>query len=175
VDHHALQLGMNMIVNNGEIQSAFNAFYGCWKEYFEGGYMHMTLPVVDCEDDPTTCAKLVGAVTVTVVHMTQDPNYKDLPGDIEPKVDGDPDKTWKRIEANDACKDKENPDKCVWEKFVENYGLIQAKLNPETDDYSAEYHAKSIYFLPHCEPHVPIGVTGGENFGMLAEIPVLVR
>ena len=137
--------------------------------------MHMTLPVVDCEDDPTTCAKLVGAVTVTVVHMTQDPNYKDLPGTIEPQADGDPDLAWDRKAANEACVGKENPDKCVWEEFVKYYGLVQAKLNPETNSNSAEYHAKSIYFLPHCEPHVPIGVTGGENFGMLAEIPVLVR
>ncbi len=175
VDHQSLQLGKNMIVNNGEIQSAFNTFYKCWKDHFEGGYMHLTLPVVDCEDDPTTCAKLVGAVTVTVVHMTQDPNYKDLPGTIEPKFDGDPDMTWNRTAADEACVGKENPDKCVWEEFVKYYGLVQAKLNPETGTYNAEYHAKSIYFLPHCEPHVPIGVTGGENFGMLAEIPVLVR
>jgi hypothetical protein len=63
----------------------------------------------------------------------------------------------------------------VWKNFVDTYGLVGAKINPETGDYSAEYHAKSIYFLKSCEPHVPIGVTGGQNFGILAEIPVLVR
>jgi hypothetical protein len=175
VDHQSLELGRNMIVNNGEIQSAFNTFYNCWREHFEGGYMHMTLPVVDCEDDPTTCARLVGAVTVTVVHMTQDPNYRDLPGDIEPRADGDPDMSWSRTAADEVCASQENPDQCVWEEFARHYGLVQARLNPETGTYSAEYNAKSIYFLPHCDPHVPIGVTGGENFGILAEIPVLVR
>ncbi len=29
-------------------------------------------------------------------------------------------------------------------------------------------------YLPSCEAHEPKGQTGGENFGVLAEIPVLV-
>ena len=33
---------------------------------------------------------------------------------------------------------------------------------------------KTMYFLPTCEPQEPKGVTGGENFGILADIPVLV-
>jgi hypothetical protein len=175
VNEHALELGFNMIVNNGQIQSAFNAFYDCWNTNFKGRYMKLTLPVVDCVDDPTTCAKLVGAVEVTVVHMTQNPDYQDLPGTIAPVAEGDPQITWDRGAADIACSSDPDPDKCVWKKFANDYELIQAKLNPDTNDYSAEYHAKSIYFLKDCAPHIPIGVTGGENYGILAKIPVLVR
>jgi hypothetical protein len=175
VDHASLQLGKNMMVNNGQIESAFNAFYNCWKNNYEGGYMFLTLPVVNCADDPTTCAELVGAVVVTVVHVTQQPNYKDLPENIGPRESNDPQMTWNRTQADTICAGEENPDKCVWENFVDAYDLKGAKINPETNDYSAEYHAKSIYFLKDCQPHIPIGITGGQNFGILAEIPVLVR
>jgi hypothetical protein len=37
------------------------------------------------------------------------------------------------------------------------------------------YQEKTIYFLPDCNPHVPAGVTGGDNFGIRAQIPVLVE
>jgi Flp pilus assembly protein TadG len=178
VNPHSLELGKNMIVNNGEIQTAFNSFYNCWKDNYEDGYMHLTLPIIDCESDPTTCAPLVGAVEVTVVHITQQPGYKDLPVTKDPINDSpDPQMVdgWSREDADSACASEADPDKCVWKNFVDTYGLVGAKINPETGDYSAEYHAKSIYFLKSCEPHVPIGVTGGQNFGILAEIPVLVR
>ncbi|MGD8801343.1 MAG: TadG family pilus assembly protein [Desulfobacterales bacterium] len=179
VDHQSLQLGVNMMVNNGQIDSAFNAFYNCWENNFKGGYMHMTLPVVDCEDDPTTCAKLVGAVVVTVVHITQQPNYKDLPGEInsdsQNPLDPSSDLDWDPTDYEGECSGAENPDECMWNKFATHYNLLQANPDSVTDSSVAQYHAKSIYFLPDCDPHVPIGITGGENFGILAEIPVLVR
>jgi hypothetical protein len=167
------------MVNNGQIDSAFNAFYSCWEKNFKGGYMHMTLPVVDCEDDPTTCAKLVGAVVVTVVHITQQPNYRDLPGEInsDPENPLDPsyELDWDPADYAEECSGAEIPDECIWNKFATHYNLLQANPDPLTGSSTAQYHAKSIYFLPDCDPHVPIGITGGENFGILAEIPVLVR
>ena len=39
----------------------------------------------------------------------------------------------------------------------------------------AFYEDKTIYFLPSCTPNIPAGRTGGENFGLLARIPVLVK
>jgi hypothetical protein len=178
VNPHSLELGKNMIVNNGQIQTAFNSFYNCWKDNYEAGYMQLTLPVIDCESDPTTCAPLVGAVVVTVVHVTQGPNYSDLPVTKPPISDSEDVQIklgWSREDANSDCAPKADPDACVWKNFVDNYGLVGAKINPDTGDYSAEYHAKSIYFLKSCEPHVPIGITGGQNYGILAEIPVLVE
>jgi uncharacterized protein (DUF1684 family) len=46
---------------------------------------------------------------------------------------------------------------------------------PGYDPKIAAYQQKTIFFLPTCEDHIPQGVTGGENFGILAEIPVLVE
>ncbi len=47
---------------------------------------------------------------------------------------------------------------------------------PESDeDYEEMYQKKNIFFLPDCTVHEPVGTTGGENFGILAEIPVLVK
>jgi Flp pilus assembly protein TadG len=178
VNPHSLKFGYNMMVNNGQIESAFNAFYNCWEKNFKDGYMHLTLPVIDCANDPTTCAPLVGAVEVVVVHITQGPNYKDLPVTKTPISDSQDSQMkggWSREDADSKCAGDENPDACVWENFVKAYGLVGAKINPETDDYSAEYHAKSLYFLKSCEDHIPQGITGGQNFGILAEIPVLVR
>jgi hypothetical protein len=43
------------------------------------------------------------------------------------------------------------------------------------DGTSAPYDAKSIYFLPSCEPEEPRGTTGGGFYGIRAEIPVLVK
>ena len=36
-------------------------------------------------------------------------------------------------------------------------------------------HEESIYFLQKCEHEKATGITGGPNYGILAEIPVLVR
>jgi hypothetical protein len=180
VNSQPLMYGKNLIVNNGQIQSAFNSFYNCWKNNFEDGYMHLTLPVVDCSDDPNTCALLVGAVEIAIVHATQHPNHQDLP---VPKT-----KAYDWVDADEIarslgpwegppsdCSSKLDPDKCAWQDFVDTYQLKGTKINLERGDYSAEYHAKSVYFLPHCEPHIPNGVTGGENYGILARIPVLVE
>ena len=178
VNAHTLEFGKSLIVNNGEIQTAYNSFYNCWKNNYEDGYMYLTLPVIDCADDPTTCAPLVGAVEVVIVHATQQPNYKDLPVTKAPIYNSeDPQMVagWNRETANSVCASEVDPDKCVWQKFVENYGLVGAKINTETNDYSAEYHAKSLYFLKSCKPHIPIGTSGGQNFGILAKIPVLVH
>jgi hypothetical protein len=157
-----LYLGQNMEVNNGQIDAAFNKFYNCWSPEYLKTAMPMTLPVIDCVNDPTTCAPLVGAVVVDVVWITQQPNLKDLPTYKEPFLNYD---EWKQPSTCDA---DENPDQCVWDSFVDHYDLRGA------DGELAEYQAKTIYFLKSCEDHIPEGVTGGENFGILAKIPVLV-
>ena len=169
VDHDSLKYDYNLTVNNGQIDSAFNAFYDCWKTHFEHGYMRLTLPVIDCANDPTTCAPLVGAVTVVVVHITQQPNYKDLPVEKGGITSEDPRLAagWDPAKA-DSCA-AENPDECVWNDFATYYGLV------DQDGKPAQYMAKSIYFLKSCDPNIPRGITGGPNFGTLAEIPVLVR
>jgi hypothetical protein len=42
------------------------------------------------------------------------------------------------------------------------------------DDQPAPWQHKAIYFMPNCDYHEPDGTSQGENFGVLAIIPVLV-
>ena len=78
-----------------------------------------------------------------------------------------------------ACAGAPDLDKCIWYDFARHYDLVGATFNPDfpegdPDRYRAAYQAKTIFFLKDCANHPPQGVTGGENFGILAEIPVLV-
>ena len=56
-----------------------------------------------------------------------------------------------------------------WNDFVTTFGLVNLDGTP------ASYLNMSIYFLPHCGPHFPTGLTGGPNYGILAQRPVLVQ
>lgn len=57
-----------------------------------------------------------------------------------------------------------------WDCFVNTFNLRNV-----TDGSRAPLALKSIYFLPSCVPHLPAGRTGGENFGVLAQYPALVK
>ena len=56
-----------------------------------------------------------------------------------------------------------------WASFVKHFNLLDAGGDP------AEYEQKTIYFLPSCKIIEPTGVSGPDNFGVLAEFPVLVE
>jgi hypothetical protein len=56
-----------------------------------------------------------------------------------------------------------------WASFVKHFKLLNSDGKP------APLAKKSIYFKPSCKKGVPTGGTGGENFGVLAKIPVLVK
>jgi hypothetical protein len=179
--HPMLWLNRDMTVNNGQMNSVFNEFYKCW-EPNKSDFPSLVLPVVDCVDDPTTCAPLVGAVEVTIVHITQNPNYMDLPEHKNPytyKDEGGNQATIPAWDPPPSCSSDPEPDKCVWYDFAAWYNLKGADVNPDAppgyDPKIAAYQQKTIFFLPSCKDHIPQGVTGGENFGILAEIPVLVE
>lgn len=162
-----LWYGKPMETNNGQIDAAFNIFYNCWAD--KTGKitpLAMRLPVVDCTGDPTTCAPLVGSVGVLVIWVTQKPNYKDLPSHMEVH-DGVNNTIWDVSDLAEASTDEQ-----IWVSFVDTFKLV-AKDDNNTE-VPAEYNAKTIYFLPWCDYQSPAGLTGGENFGILAEIPVLV-
>jgi hypothetical protein len=122
---------------------------------------------------------LVGAVEVTIVHITQNPNYMDLPEHKNAYKDADGNKIIEAWDPPLSCSSDPEPDKCVWYHFAAHYNLKGADVNPDApagyDPKIAAYQQKTIFFLPSCEDHIPQGVTGGENFGILAEIPVLVE
>jgi Flp pilus assembly protein TadG len=154
-----LILGRDMATNGGQIQSAFTALNNCWAtQTGRTQPWELTLPVVECPgNNMTTCQRLVGAVTVKVVWITgagEDPGYNDAPTQMGDWANSDPDGSVR------------------WNSFVTHFNLENLVADGGTGP--APYEKKSIYFLPDCSPHEPAGTSGGENFGILAKIPVLV-
>ncbi|MBA7690692.1 hypothetical protein ES703_99223 [subsurface metagenome] len=150
-------LGEDIATSGGDIQSAFNDLIQCWADNTgKTELWPLVLPVVDCGDQNNvgTCQRGVGAVEVNVVWITkagEDPHYDDAPTQMDSWSNNDPDGEVR------------------WNDFVSDFNLQNVDGSP------APYAKKSIYFLPDCTPHDPMGVSGGENFGILAKIPVLVE
>ena len=154
-----LILGRDMATNGGQIQSAFTTLSNCWAAQTDKTQpWELTLPVVECPgNNITTCQRLVGAVTVKVVWITgagEDPGYNDAPTQMD---------DWASSDSDGAVR---------WNSFVDHFNL--ENLVAEGGTGPAPYEKKSIYFLPDCSSHEPAGISGGENFGILAKIPVLV-
>jgi Flp pilus assembly protein TadG len=152
-----IRLNQAMATNGGEIQSAFNQLIDCWNTGSSGRTRswNLTLPVVTCpSNNMGTCEQAVGAVNVDIVWITgagEDPDFNNAPT----QMDG-----WSNSSPDGSVR---------WNDFVTHFGL------QNQDGTSAPYAKKSIYFKPNCTPHDLEGVSGGENFGILAKIPVLVQ
>ena len=99
------------------------------------------------------CERMVGAVTINIVWITadDDPGYSDAPWAMG---------TWSSHNSDGQVR---------WNSFVQRFNL----QNP--DGSPAPYRQKRVYFVPDCNTHTPKGRTGGENFGILAKIPVLAK
>jgi hypothetical protein len=164
-----LTLGKNIALTNGVADSVFGkihmvkGLYDCWQTVTEKKRLwQRTLPVISCPDNKVgpTCGKIVGAVTVNLVwiNSTSDPLYKNAPTEM---AGGAGYTDWSSSDPDGAVR---------WDSFRKHFHL------KNVDGISdADYMDKSIYFLPECTPHKPIGNTGGLNFNILAEIPVLVH
>jgi hypothetical protein len=149
-------LGKPIATNGGAISSAFKALRECWGNATGRTQpWKLTLLVIDCPgNNVSPCEKAMGAVVVNIVWITgegQDPHYNDAPFQMG---------GWSNNDSNGKAR---------WGSFVNYFNL------KNVDGAPAPYDSKSIYFLPDCEPHIPTGTTGGENFGILAKIPVLVK
>jgi hypothetical protein len=93
-------------------------------------------------------------VTVEVVWITgpgEDPEYLNAPTQMG---------SWSSALTNGINR---------WNDFVISFGLQNLDGSP------VPYSKKNVYFKPLCEAQFFAGNTGGENFGMLAKIPVLVE
>jgi Flp pilus assembly protein TadG len=150
-------LGGDIATNGGEIQTAFQKLFDCWVANSQNKTQpwNLTLPVVTCQDNNVgTCEEVVGAVNLSIVWINDgnDPQFDNLPEQMG---------TW-TADANHSGLDS-------WNDFAGAF-----KLQNVNGD-SAPYAKKSIYFLPDCSPHDLAGVSGGQNFGVLARIPVLVN
>ncbi len=149
-------LGAPVSTNGGDIASAFKKFRDCWaNKTGKTKPWKLTLLVIDCPGNNVgTCEKVVGSVTVNIVWITgegEDPSYNDVPTQMG---------KWSNQNPNGKIR---------WTSFAQNFRL------KNLDNTEAPYDKKSIYFMPDCTPHIPTGRTGGENFGILAKIPVLVK
>jgi hypothetical protein len=78
--------------------------------------------------------------------------------------------SYEDVDGNPQVWSDSSPDATVrWANFVSNYNLQDVLGNPP------HYNIKTMYFFPDCKYHEPTGNTGGEFFGVLAKIPVLVE
>jgi hypothetical protein len=153
-----ITLGGDMATSGGEIESAMASLRRCWEtETGKTELWNLTLPVISCPSNNVgTCEGVQGAVNVNIVWITgpgEDPDYINAPTDMG---------GWSYPYTIENGPER-------WASFVEFFALQNVDGSP------APYAKKSIYFKPDCEPHIPAGTSGGANFGILAEIPVLVE
>ena len=134
----------------------------------------LTLPVIDCPgNNPGPCSVLVGVVTLHVLWIKQsgnDPHWQDIPLQMRR-----PDLslwTCSHGTAIDAMTDTQRQE--CWGEFADTFNLHTAD-DTSVGDLTASDLQKTMFFRPDCEAHEPRGTTGGENYGVLARIPVLVR
>jgi hypothetical protein len=158
----ALNFGENVATNGGQINSAFNDLVDCWQAHLQQSTQEtgrnqpwkLTLPVISCPgNNVSTCQPMVGAVTIEIIWIndTEDPHFNNAPTER-----GD----WSSNHSDGQVR---------WQDFAQNFNL------QNVDGSAAPYNQKSIYFLPSCEVHAPAGHTGGKNYGVLAQYPVLVK
>jgi hypothetical protein len=158
----SINLGQPIAINGGYIQNAHGMLRQCWQTLTgETQLWTLTLPVIECPgNNVDSCAGVVGAVTVNIVWVTpweDDPSYSWAPWQMQNPRTGT---TWS---SND-------PDGQVrWNSFVQNFNLQNVDGSP------VPYQRRGVYFLPDCNTHKPKGRTGGENFGIMAKIPVLAK
>jgi hypothetical protein len=160
-------LGREMNVIGGQIQTVFDAIYNCWLARPDPDKpWHMTLPIIECDDsNPGPCNRLIGAVTMDILWMVRSVNVNRI-DEVAPRRMLD----W-YSDATDG--------KVRWNSFVDAFDI---RSGPDSGlAYWADppgdngYRPSTIYFSPSCEPQTPVGGSGGANFGIRAEVPVLVH
>lgn len=158
---------------NGVQDNIFSNVTDCWIKAADSNsdgipdtLWSLLLPVIDCGVS-NTCAPLVGAVEVNVVWIIHKNDPTSHMDDVPLKM-GD----W-NCSITPSTRDQRF---ACWKEFVNNFKLQNVNGPPVTNaDYEEMYQKKNIFFLPDCTPHEPVGDTGGENFGILAAIPKLVK
>ena len=171
-----MDYGDGMGATGGVQQTTFDDLRDCWIKNADSDgdgipdvHWRLELPVIDCPgNNVSNCADLKGAVTLVVVWITEagTPDWDDAPKSMYDPINND---VWPTTVEHDAIGDFDTNGEVRWNSFVVHFDL------KNVDNQPAPFAKKSIYFLPSCDPHIPTGGTGGENFGVLARIPVLVK
>lgn len=167
-------LGKEMNVIGGEVQTVFDALYACWQAMADSDGdgepdqpWSMTLPIIECNDsNPGPCNRLIGATTMEILWIVRSVNVNQI-DDTAPRRMAD----WDEHDTADG--------RTRWNSFVNHFQIksgpgagLALWQDPPGDN---GYRSNTIYFSPSCEPQTPVGGSGGANFGIRAEIPVLVR
>jgi hypothetical protein len=187
-----LLLGKEMEVIGGEVQTVFDAINSCWHSLSEIDInpidttsctfkktpdeqpdqpWSVTLPVIQCNDsNPGPCNQLMGAIALNILWINR--SVANVEGDTlnkeAPWEMGD----WDARAADDisdVCDGKQR-----WDSFVNHFQIKSGPGGELATFDNGGYGDNTIYFSPSCEPHVPVGGTGGGNFGIRAAVPVLV-
>ena len=181
---HPLEAGLQLSVNNGQMQNVFQDLTDCWTAATDRTTAwNMTLPVVDCVDNNIApCSEMVGAVNVNVIWI-----QNGQPGDSGEL--GSPTRTFDcttGVDNNDKnapCQmedwdytQAEYPTDNIsrWNSFATHFNLQVPNGEIATWEKGG-WRQKTIYFKPDCTYHEPTGNSGGENFGILAKYPRLVQ
>ena len=126
---------------------------------------HVVLPVLQCLGGSNSCKKIVGAVAVHILWVTNSNSAQDTDVPYEMTMSG-PDYTI-TFDSNDYPQNATAAQR--WTAFVNEFNLKNADGSPAT------WQQKTIYYAPDCNPQTPKGLTMGRNYGIRAEAPVLVN
>jgi hypothetical protein len=154
----------------------------------------MTLPRISCPDNNVgPCETLTGAITIKVVWILgneegwvdhdPDPDEPKNEQTVDTDGDGIPDTNmltpnyivpdhmgnWPTPGELAAIPDFYTNAKARWASFLDHFQFKNLDGSP------APFDQKSIYFHPVCKQRDLAGVSGGQNYGVLARIPVLVE
>jgi len=234
-----------LATNNGAM-TVLSDLYTCFINNLPNQWV-VTLLVIDCENAGPTCSVVKGAVTVSIVWITELVKYEEVPTGMKGMYDmdgelvlgedniplytdwGEPLDTTVKVNENsgepslyafmqDIDQYKPGPDGEDWNAELEKYfdqedgtkwyqrplddffpdvndswsnskknaaGMVRwasfirhfnlKNVTVSGEEKPAPYANNSIYFLPNCSMHELAGQGGGENFGILAKIPVLVH
>jgi hypothetical protein len=187
-----LLLGKEMEVIGGEVQNVFDAINSCWLSLSELNAnpidtssctlkkepdeqpdqpWSVTLPIIQCSDsNPGPCNQLMGAVSLDILWINR--SVANVPGDTL-----DAEAPWQMADW-DAHTAADITDVCDgvqrWNSFVNHFQIKSGPGGELATFENGGYGDNTLYFSPSCEPHTPVGGTGGANFGIRAATPVLV-
>ena len=181
-----INLQYDLGTTGGQLQTVFDDFLDCWETTADTDadgrpdtVYNMTLPVIECPaNNIGNCSKLVGAVNVNMVWMIRQAqnSYNWVPTEMSGP---DPFPDWvcpDSITGGEPFRNlSKNQRQQCWADFVDHFNLVNYEGTPITDLSPLSQLNKTLYFVPDCAVHVPVGLTAGPNLGVLARIPVLVQ
>jgi hypothetical protein len=186
----SILFGKPMATDGGEKEPLLVDLAACWVDNSLNQTVpwKMTLPVIVCNGkNPGPCNSPIGAVTVNVLWIV---NKANKIGDDAPKEMAFPDLNsdgvlndgvWHAPAGTEGTAEAEGIAR--WNSFVEAFNIMGFDTNDDGVPDHAYYNdnpqlngwrQNTIYFAPDCAYHQPKGLTSVLNFGIRAEVPVLV-